>query len=160
MDLFQISLSGRVGQNAQVRTVQDQLAVSTTVAINEPIKNQAGEWQDHTTWVALTYWTRNQQDAEKMAKRLEKGNQVFIQGKPRVETYTTRDGNQAAQIKIGIEKAILLRKAENAAASTVDPQPNYQTTPPAFPNSPADQRPEATPEAIPEAPKPTDDLPF
>jgi single-strand DNA-binding protein len=67
------------------------------VATNERRKDKNGEMQDHTTWFRITLWNRQ---AETASQYLQKGRQVYIEGRLRVEEYVDRDGKPRHSLEV------------------------------------------------------------
>jgi single-strand DNA-binding protein len=53
--------------------------------------------QDHTTWFRITLWNRQ---AETASQYLQKGRQVYIEGRLRVEEYIDRDGKPRHSLEV------------------------------------------------------------
>ena len=53
--------------------------------------------QDHTTWFRVTLWNRQ---AETASQYLQKGRQVYIEGRLRVEEYIDRDGKPRQSLEV------------------------------------------------------------
>lgn len=67
------------------------------LACNEKYKDNAGNWKDKTEYVSVTVWGAR---AEGLAKFLEKGNQVFVEGSLRTSSYDDRDGNKRYRTEV------------------------------------------------------------
>ena len=67
------------------------------MATNEHRKDRNGEMQDHTTWFRITLWNRL---AETASQYLQKGRQVYIEGRLRVEEYIDRDGKPRHSLEV------------------------------------------------------------
>ena len=53
--------------------------------------------QDKTTWFRITLWNRL---AETASQYLQKGKQVYIEGRLRVEEYVDRDGKPRHSLEV------------------------------------------------------------
>ena len=53
--------------------------------------------QDHTTWFRITLWNRL---AETASQYLQKGKQVYIEGRLRVDEYVDRDGKPRHSLEV------------------------------------------------------------
>ena len=90
MSFNKIILVGNLGRDPELRyTAQGTPVCSFSMATNERRKDRNGEMQDHTTWFRITLWNRL---AETASQYLQKGKQVYIEGRLRVEEYIDRDG--------------------------------------------------------------------
>ena len=65
------------------------MAMATfSIATNERKKGQDGEWEDHTEWHNIVTFGKT---AENCAKFLQKGRQVYIEGRIQTRKYD-KDG--------------------------------------------------------------------
>jgi len=67
------------------------------MATNERRKDRNGEMQDQTTWFRITLWNRL---AETASQYLQKGKQVYIEGRLRVDEYIDRDGKPRHSLEV------------------------------------------------------------
>src|ERR1700754_1004771 len=90
MSFNKVIIVGNLGRDPELRyTAQGTPVCTFSVATNERRKDRNGEMQDHTTWFRITLWNRL---AETASQYLQKGKQVYIEGRLRVEEYIDRDG--------------------------------------------------------------------
>jgi len=68
-----------------------------SIATNEKRKDKTGEMQDHTTWFRVTLFGRQ---AETASQYLQKGRQVYIEGRLRVDEWTDRDGKARYTLEV------------------------------------------------------------
>src|SRR3954462_9545502 len=86
MSFNKIIIVGNLGKDPELRyTPQGKAVCSFTLATTD--KTRDGET---TTWFKVTVWDKK---AEVAAKYLEKGKQVYIEGRLSVEEWTDRDDN-------------------------------------------------------------------
>ncbi|HEU5130845.1 MAG TPA: single-stranded DNA-binding protein [Pyrinomonadaceae bacterium] len=98
MSFNKIILVGNLGRDPELRyTAQGTPVCSFSMATNERRKDRNGEMQDHTTWFRITLWNRL---AETASQYLQKGKQVYIEGKLRVEEYVDRDGKPRHSLEV------------------------------------------------------------
>jgi single-strand DNA-binding protein len=98
MSFNKIILVGNLGRDPELRyTAQGTPVCSFSMATNERRKDRNGEMQDQTTWFRITLWNRL---AETASQYLQKGKQVYIEGRLRVEEYTDRDGKQRTALEV------------------------------------------------------------
>jgi single-strand DNA-binding protein len=91
MSFNKIILVGNLGRDPELRyTPQGDAVCSFTMATNEKRRDKAGDLQDITTWFKVTLWRRQ---AETAAKYLQKGSQVYIEGRLQIEEWTDRENN-------------------------------------------------------------------
>jgi len=98
MSFNKIILVGNLGRDPELRyTAQGTPVCSFSMATNERRKDRNGEMQDHTTWFRITLWNRM---AETASQYLQKGKQVYIEGRLRVEEYIDRDGKPRHSLEV------------------------------------------------------------
>src|SRR5512141_1786727 len=98
MSFNKIILVGNLGRDPELRyTAQGTPVCSFSMATNERRKDKNGEMQDQTTWFRVTLWNRQ---AETASQYLQKGKQVYIEGRLRVEEYTDRDGKPRQSLEV------------------------------------------------------------
>jgi len=98
MSFNKIILVGNLGRDPELRyTAQGTPVCSFSMATNERRKDRNGEMQDHTTWFRITLWNRL---AETASQYLQKGKQVYIEGRLRVEEYIDRDGKPRHSLEV------------------------------------------------------------
>jgi single-strand DNA-binding protein len=94
MSFNKIIVVGNLGRDPELRyTAQGTPVCSFSVATND----RNGEMQDHTTWFRITLWNRL---AETASQYLQKGKQVYIEGRLRVEEYVDRDGKPRHSLEV------------------------------------------------------------
>jgi single-strand DNA-binding protein len=98
MSFNKITIVGNLGRDPELRyTAQGTPVCSFSMATNERRKDRNGEMQDHTTWFRITLWNRL---AETASQYLQKGKQVYIEGRLRVEEYIDRDGKPRHSLEV------------------------------------------------------------
>jgi len=98
MSFNKIIICGNLGRDPELRyTAQGTPVCSFSMATNERRKDKNGEMQDHTTWFRITLWNRL---AETASQYLQKGRQVYIEGRLRVEEYIDRDGKPRHSLEV------------------------------------------------------------
>lgn len=130
MSFNKIILVGNLGRDPELRyTAQGTPVCSFSMATNERRKDKNGEMQDITTWFRVTLWNRM---AETASQYLQKGKQVFIEGRLRVEEYVDRDGKPRHSLEVfGTDMQFIGNRADNenssAGGSTYDTHAPAQT---------------------------------
>jgi len=130
MSFNKIILVGNLGRDPELRyTAQGTPVCSFSMATNERRKDKNGEMQDQTTWFRITLWNRL---AETASQYLQKGKQVYIEGRLRVEEYIDRDGKPRHSLEVfatdmhfigsrGDEGGAMHERAASAGASSGPP---------------------------------------
>lgn len=109
--MLTITLAGRLGRDAELRSTRDGKAVCNfSVAVDV---RRGGERE--TTWIDCTLWEKR---AEALAQYLTKGTAVAVAGEMSVRQYDKRDGSHGVAIECSVRELTLLGggdKASNAA---------------------------------------------
>lgn len=92
MSYHNITIVGNAGQDADFRYLPDGTpVVNVSVAVNERFNGE-----DTTTWYRVAFWG----NLTKGAQHITKGQSILVEGRPMVDTYTDRQGNFRANIKV------------------------------------------------------------
>ncbi len=87
-----VILIGNLGKDPEVRNLESGAKVANfTLATSETYKNRDGQKVTQTEWHNIVLWRGLAEIAEKY---LQKGNQVFIEGKIRSRSWDDKDGNK------------------------------------------------------------------
>ena len=98
MSFNKIIIVGHLGRDPELRyTAQGTPVCSFSMATTEKRKDRSGEAQDHTVWFRVTLWNRL---AETASQYLQKGKQVYIEGRLRVEEFTDREGRPRQSLEV------------------------------------------------------------
>lgn len=85
-----VILLGNLGKDPEVRHLENGRAVANfSLATSETYKNKQGERVTNTEWHNVVLWTPLAEIAEKY---LNKGNQVYIEGKLTSRSYEDKEG--------------------------------------------------------------------
>jgi single-strand DNA-binding protein len=86
------ALTGRLGSDAELKYTAQGTAMTTfSVAVDDAKKGEQAEWIRTTVWG---------EQAEDLAARLVKGTHIYLEGRLRLETWTTREGEQRSTLKL------------------------------------------------------------
>lgn len=88
MSILKLSITGRVGKDPETREVGNSKVTKFTVAHSEKYKKN-GETVENTTWVTVEGWDKT---GEVLAQYVKKGDQIYIEGTPKAEAWTDKDG--------------------------------------------------------------------
>lgn len=142
MSVNRVILLGRVGQ-IEVKAFDGQngprKCATFSLATTERYKDRNGEIVNNTEWHNIVSWNH----AELCEKYVEKGSQLYIEGKLRTRSWEDKQGNKRYVTEIMAEKIDLLGKpsseqkpqqqapAQQAPAQQAQPEqrPQYQTKP-------------------------------
>jgi single-strand DNA-binding protein len=95
--MIKLQVIGNLGKDAVINNVNGKTVINFTVAHSEKYKDQQGQVQDRTVWVDCAFWTERA-----VGQYLLKGKTVFVEGTPRVEAYTTKEGRQGASLRLTV----------------------------------------------------------
>lgn len=105
--LNKIQLIGNLGKDPELRTLEGGIAtVSFPLATSEHYKDKNGDRQENTEWHSITGWRGL---AENMNKLLKKGSSVYIEGKLKTRSWTTKEGEKKYITEVVAEQFILLK---------------------------------------------------
>lgn len=102
--MLRISTIGRLGQDAQVNTVNGKNVINFSVAYSEKFKNQQGEDTEKTTWVSCAYWT----EKLNISSYLKKGTLIYVEGKPEAKSYQSKTNEIVPQLHCRVTTIQLL----------------------------------------------------
>lgn len=93
-----ITIVGYLGRDPEIQYTNQGTAVcKLSIATTEKRKDQTGEPVERTTWFRVSVWGRQ---AELCNGYLHKGQQVYVEGRLRMEEYTDREGNQRQSLEV------------------------------------------------------------
>ena len=95
--LNKVMLIGHLGKDAETRYTQSGTAVTSfTLATSRRYKNQqTGEWQEDTEWHDVVLWK-----AENLANYLQKGKQVYVEGRLQTRSWEDQSGNKRYRTEV------------------------------------------------------------
>lgn len=97
-------LVGRVGR-ADIKIIGETKIASFTLATNERYKDKNGVWAEDTTWHNVNAYGNNASVVERF---VQKGSNLFVEGRIRKRKYTDRDGNEREVTEIVAQSIELL----------------------------------------------------
>ena len=128
MSLNKILLIGNVGQTPQVRTVGDSKVAQFNLATTERFKGKDGQMREETEWHNVSVWGKL---AEVVEKYVDKGSQLYVEGRIKTEKFKGSDGNDRYATRILASSLQLLgsKKDSQSAPQSPAPQQKPKTTP-------------------------------
>jgi single-strand DNA-binding protein len=131
-----VILLGHLGKDAETKFTPSGVARSTfTIATNRRWKDQqSGEWKEETEWHNVVLWR-----SENLANYLQKGKQVYVEGRLQTRSYEDKDGQKRFFTEVVCDDLILLGgRGDNAGGEFSQPMsaprsaaPRAQATTPA-----------------------------
>ena len=150
--MIKLQVIGNLGRDCTVNEVNGKSVINFNVAHSERFKDAQGTQVEKTTWVNCSYWS----DRTAVAPYLKKGQLVFAEGTPEVETYTNKEGQQAANLRLRVFSIQLLGgKTDDNQGDSGQQQQSQQSS--GSQSSSASTASAQTPSQVTE---PADDLPF
>ncbi len=155
-----VVLVGNLTRDVEIRYSQGGSAIGKVgIATNRRFKNAAGEMQDETMFIDLTFFGRT---AEIANQYLHKGSKVLVDGRLVLEQWTAQDGTKRSKHSIVVESMKMLDGKGDSPAGGYDAgsqgggydQPQTQQQPPAQPATPAPTQ------QVPEIDIDEDEIPF
>ena len=92
--MIKLIVSGRVGQDAEVKNVGDNTVCSFSVAHTEKVYGATPS--EKVIWVTCSIWGER---GVKLAPHIVKGTFVVVEGSGSVNSYTQKNGEPAAVIR-------------------------------------------------------------
>jgi single-strand DNA-binding protein len=122
MPYQKITIIGRCGKDPEVRYAQSGLPVCNfSVAVSE--KTKKGET---TEWFRCVAFDKT---AEVVANFMQKGREVFVEGRQQTEKYNDKDGNERTMVKLIVDRVVLIG---GKGEGTGKPAPSrFEDAPPA-----------------------------
>ncbi len=98
MAVNKVILIGNLGADPELRYTGNQTPVCTLkIATNERRKDASGNWTDHTEWHQVVAFGKT---AENSSQYLQKGRQVFIEGKLQTRKWQDKEGKDRYSTEI------------------------------------------------------------
>lgn len=115
--MLKIQLLGHLGNDAVVKKLQDGSSViNFSVAHSEKYKDRSGIHKEITTWCSCSMFFKPEKEP-KVAEFLKKGQNVWIEGMPSTNAYTTSDGKLKSELKVRVDSLLLVGKAKDTGQS-------------------------------------------
>ena len=106
-------LIGRVGQNPDVKTINEQgrKAAQFSLATTERYKDRNGEVKEQTEWHNIVAFDKT---AELIEKFVTKGMLLYVEGKLRTRSWDDQSGNKRYVTEVLVNGIQFLEKKEQA----------------------------------------------
>ena len=114
-----VILIGNLGKDPEIRHLDNGRAVANfSLATSENYKNREGEKVTTTEWHNIVLWTPLAEIAEKY---LNKGNQIYLEGKLTNRSYEDKEGNRKYITEVvGQNLTMLGGRASASESSTLE----------------------------------------
>jgi len=124
-----ITLVGRLTHDPEVRfTAKGQAVCRFSIAVNRRYKDQAGTWQDDTSFVPVVVWGDS---ANRCGERLKKGGPVHVEGRLQSRAWETKEGQKRTSLEVIARRVQFLAKASEGSseAEAAEDAPAASTVP-------------------------------
>jgi len=114
-----VTLIGRVGTEPELKFTNSNKAVASfSMVTSRNYKDDAGDWQEtETTWWRVTVWDKQ---GENVTESVRKGDNVIVQGRAFMDTYTDKDGFERQSLKVQAYNVALDLKRATASAKRIE----------------------------------------
>ncbi len=115
-NLNKVLLLGNLTRDPEIRFTAKGAAVGDFgIAVNRRIKDSADNWTDEVTFIDITVWGRQAENAEKY---LKKGRGVFIEGRLQLDQWEDKEsGQKRSKLKVVAEEVQYLLDSKVAESS-------------------------------------------
>lgn len=97
-----VTLIGNLVEDPELRFTPSGVAMARIrVAVNRRWRDQAGEWQEQTSFFGGTLW---REAAENAAESLQKGTRVIITGSLEQRQWETQEGDKRSVVELRIDE--------------------------------------------------------
>jgi single-strand DNA-binding protein len=118
---------GYLGHSCKIKEVNGYNAISFSVACSEKFKDKSGMQVERTIWIDCTLWRKPEHSG--VSAYLKKGTQVWVEGRPDVRAYSSRqDGSPVGVLILRVDDIELLSGAKTIAASDATVSENTPAT--------------------------------
>lgn len=92
-----VIIIGNLGRDPEVRYSQSGMAIcKLSVAVTERVKD-GDAWKDATEWFRVTVFGKT---AENAGQYLQKGRQVYVEGRLKTDKYKDKDGVEKTSVEV------------------------------------------------------------
>jgi len=148
MSFNKVIIVGNLGRDPELRyTPQGTAVCNFSMATTEKRRDKSGEYQDVTTWFRVTVWDKK---AEVAAKYLQKGSQVYIEGRLKLDEWTDRDGKTRTTLDVTATDMQFIGSAAGRDSGSYSGDMDDSMP----------EAPKTTSAAVGTTPTPDDDIPF
>jgi single-strand DNA-binding protein len=108
MSVNKVILLGRVGKQPEIKQVGDNKVANFSLATSEKFKDKSGNKVENTEWHNVVFWGKQ---AELIEQYVGKGDELYIEGSIKTETYE-KDGEKRYAMKIKGSAITFVSKAK------------------------------------------------
>lgn len=109
-----VVLIGNLTREPELRYTPNNTAVTDIgLAVNRNYQDGSGEWQEETTFVDVTVWGRQ---AENASQYLDKGNRLFMEGRLTFDQWENDAGENRSKLSVTAERLSFIDSAGEGEA--------------------------------------------
>ena len=159
MTLNKMMIIGNLGADPELRYTPGGKAVTDLrVAVNDNRKGPDGEWIEETLWFRVSVW---EQQAERLAEQLRKGNKIYAEGQLRAREYEARDGQKRTSLELAFARVVNLERRPRDEDGGSGSGAAFDDAPPQVrPRGAGQAEPQPQRSSAPGAEMDVDDIPF
>jgi single-strand DNA-binding protein len=110
-----ITIIGNLGRDPEIRNISaDKKVADFSIAVTDAYTDKNGQRQEKTEWFRVSFWN---QKADVVERFLKKGNQVHVEGRLSVRTYTDKEGKERYSLEVLGQDLTLLGSKQSDAES-------------------------------------------
>lgn len=126
-----VILIGNLGKDPEIRRAQSGIAVANfTLATNESWNNKEGQREERTEWHRIVVFGKL---AEICGQYLQKGKQVYVEGRLQTRSWEDKDGNKRYTTEVVASNMVMLTRSgtltPDAMAPPLDGNPDELNDP-------------------------------
>jgi single-strand DNA-binding protein len=120
-----VIIIGNLTRKPELRQTQSQISVTTlSIATNDRRKNSSGEYENVAEYHDVVVFGRT---AENCEKYLDKGRQVYVEGKLQTRKYTDKEGNDRRKTEILAAQVVFLSAKNTNSDSSFSRSSNKES---------------------------------
>lgn len=101
-----VSLIGRLGAQPEISTLDKGRKIARfSIAVNNTYKDKDGNYVKDTQWYSINAWGNQ---AERVEKVLNKGQEIVIEGRLVNRSYETKEGEKKYVTNIELQEFLLI----------------------------------------------------
>lgn len=125
-----VTIIGNLGRDPEVRYTQSGLAIcNLSVAVTERVKD-GDEWKDATEWFRVVVFGKT---AENAAQFLQKGRQVYVEGRLKTDKYKDKEGVERTAVEVLANSVVFLGGGGDGGRAPREASAKREETPTAAP---------------------------
>ena len=130
MSLNKVLLIGNLTRAPELRYTPSGTAVADLrMAVNRNYSTQSGEKREETCFLTVVVWGKQ---AESCGEYLDKGSQIFVEGRLQTRDWETKDGQKRSATEVVAERVQFMSRTKGAGGTAGAGAPAAVSAAPAF----------------------------